>query len=510
MGVVTVLWSLGAAVAMVMAAICALAWISKQRDIASLILCALGIATAVSAYLEFGMLHSATATEFGEWQRWYYLSSALALISMVLFVHYYLETSTLWLMGAAIFARLIVIVVNFSVHPNFGFSEIISLRSVFLFGEQVSIIGVAIPSGRDWFAIANLLLFIAFLTDAVIRAWLHGGIETRRKAWAVVLGILAPLLCTAVYVQLLVFGVLHGILSTLPWFLGTLMTMAYELGHDVITSRRVRLELAEARAELAQIERVSALGQLASTLAHELGQPLTAISANVDAAVIQLRRGNAGLEELGSILSDIGSDNHRASQIIGQMRQLFRRQSIEMYPLRVEDVVHGVISLVRPEATSKHVVLCLLIQPGLPLVWGDRVHLSQVLLNLVMNGIDAVQCRPLDARRITVQAQFDAVNDEVEVTVQDSGPGISVRLVDQVFKPFFTTKSHGMGVGLSLSRSIIEAHGGRMWTERADEQTGAIFRFTLRRAAKPFVGAETNTATKMIVGKPDESPGWIS
>jgi two-component system, LuxR family, sensor kinase FixL len=164
------------------------------------------------------------------------------------------------------------------------------------------------------------------------------------------------------------------------------------------------------------------------------------------------------------------------------MRQLFKQHTIEMQPLRMEDVVQDVVSLVRSEASSRDVVVRLFMPPGLPRVLGDRVHLLQVLLNLVMNSIHAVQSRPPDARRIVVEARTDGAKSNVEIVVSDSGPGIPDTIVDEIFKPFFTTKPEGMGMGLALSRTIVEAHGGRLWADNITPQEGAVFRFTLRRA----------------------------
>jgi signal transduction histidine kinase len=385
-------------------------------------------------------------------------------------------------MWAIIFARSLILVVNFSVHPSFTYSEIVSLRHVSLLGEQVSTLDVFVRRSEwQWLATASLILFLAYLLDAATQQWLKGGKDSKRKALAVNLGIVFPMLLTAAYSQLAAFGVLTGRAPNVAWMLGALLIMAYELGRDLILSRRERLELTELRGQLTQAERVSILGQLASTLTHELAQPLGASLVNVEAARTHLRSEKPDLEELRAILDEIGRDDSRAVEIIGRMRQFLKRRTIEMQPVSLEDVVQDVVSIVRSEANSKHVALLLRLEPGLPRVSGDRLHLSQVLLNLVTNSIHAVQSRPPDGRNIVVEAQSDG-NGKVEMAVRDSGPGIPDDIADDVFEHFFTTKADGMGVGLALSRSIIEAHGGRLWIDHIPQHDGAIFRLTLNRA----------------------------
>jgi signal transduction histidine kinase len=258
--------------------------------------------------------------------------------------------------------------------------------------------------------------------------------------------------------------------------------MACEMGRDFILSRRARLEMVELRDQLARVERVSLLGQLASALAHELAQPLSAISLNAGAARRHLNDSKASVEELPAIMDDIGRDGRRATEIIERMRQLFTQHAIEMRPLRVAEVVEDVVSLIRSEANSKGVAVSLRMQPGLPRVMGDFVHLSQVLLNLLMNSIHALEARPLDARHIVIAALVVEGKHEVEIIVRDSGPGISSTTVDEIFEPFFTTKPKGMGMGLAISRTIVKAHGGRLWADQPTPQEGAIFHFTLREA----------------------------
>jgi signal transduction histidine kinase len=481
--IVTITWSLGAAVAIVLAAVSGIVWLTERRDAASLMLCLVGVGVAASGYGEIAMFHSATPAEYGEWLRWYYPANFLALTGLVLFVRDYLGRGRWWMLLAVVLARALVIVVDFSVRPNFGFSDIISLRKVPLLGAEVSTIGEAVRrTSWQWFAVASLVLLIAYLFDAAVQRWRDGGKDSRRKALAVILGIAFPLLCTIAYTQLLAFGVVSGVVTNFPWLLGALLIMAYELGCEVTRNRRAGLEVANLRVQLAQAERVTALGQLASTLAHELTQPLTANVLNAEVALRKLRGDKPDLIEICSIVSDIDQDSRRGADIVSRMREFFKRRAIDTRPLDLEDVVRDVLGLVYAETSAKHVDISVLMSPRLPRVIGDRVHLAQVLLNLIMNSVQALQSRARDARHIVVEASADDAKGEVEVTVRDSGPGIPENKVDEVFRPFFTTKDDGLGMGLALSRTILEAHGGRLWADCRDGESGAVFHFTLRQA----------------------------
>jgi signal transduction histidine kinase len=481
MGMVTLLWTLSAGVALTLVAVCGAVWLINRRDPASLMLCCQGVAVAASAYIELRLMHSTAVAEYGELLRWYHLPIFLALSAQILFVHYYLGTGRIWLLWTFFASRALIVVVNFTVEPNFNFSSITALHQVPLLGQQVTAIAEAVTrTGWQHHASANLLLWMAVLADASFRRWRMGDRESRRKALAVALGITIPMAATIVYSQLFAFGILRWPLSNLPWFLTTMVLMAIELGRDFVVSRRQLDQFAALQNQLAHSERVSMAGQLASTLIHELSQPLSATVVNARVALDELKSQTPDVENLRAILGDIDHDSNHAAEMVTRMRQFFKVRAIAMEPLRLADVVNDVAAMVRKDAVSSQVTLSLLIPADLPRVRGDRVHLSQVLLNLVMNAIQSVKTCPTANRRVIVEARAD--QDQVQCSIQDTGPGISQEIGARLFQPFVTTKPEGMGMGLSLSRSIIEAHGGRLWTQHDQRQSGAIFCFTLQRA----------------------------
>jgi PAS domain S-box-containing protein len=242
-------------------------------------------------------------------------------------------------------------------------------------------------------------------------------------------------------------------------------------GGDITERRRAELEAQELRQELSHVTRVTMMGELTASLAHELNQPLTAIRTNAQAAQHLLSQGALDAGEFGEILADIVADDQRASEIIRHMRGVLKKGEFETQILDLNELILEVATLVRPDAALRDVKMTLDLAPGLPTVRGDRVQLQQVLLNLMVNGIDAM--KDLDARMLTVRtwAQSDG---EVWARVRDSGGGIREGQLARIFDPFVTTKPEGMGMGLSICRSIVQAHGGRIWAENAPERGASL------------------------------------
>jgi signal transduction histidine kinase len=219
------------------------------------------------------------------------------------------------------------------------------------------------------------------------------------------------------------------------------------------------------------------MGQLATALAHEINQPLGAILRNAEAAELFMQEASPDLDEIRAIIADIREDDQRAGAVIDRMRGLLKRQNLTTQPIHVDELVGDVRALVRVDAAARHVKLDVDIPGDLPPVRGDRVHLQQVLLNLILNGMDALNESSREGRRVRVTALLDGAQT-VEIAVSDTGSGIPTDKLTHIFDPFFTTKPNGMGMGLPISRTIIEAHGGRFWAEN-NNSGGATFRFTL-------------------------------
>jgi PAS domain S-box-containing protein len=246
---------------------------------------------------------------------------------------------------------------------------------------------------------------------------------------------------------------------------------------DITGRRQAELEIAQQRNEVAHLSRVTTLGEISGSLAHELNQPLGAILANTDAAELHLQNPAPNLDEVRAILADIRKDDLRAGEIIHGIRAFLRRQELEQQPLEVAQLVEEAVRLIGADAVSRKTSVGLEIPPGLPRVTGDRIHLQQVVLNLLVNGMDAVSTCPVANRRITIRAARPDPHT-VEIAVSDAGVGIPPGDLHRIFDPFHTTKQGGLGLGLAICRSIIEAHGGSISVQNNPDR-GTTARFTL-------------------------------
>lgn len=247
------------------------------------------------------------------------------------------------------------------------------------------------------------------------------------------------------------------------------------IGRDITDRKRVE----EAMRNLAHASRLATIGELTAMIAHEVSQPLNAMLNNIEAAQALLRLKTLPVSELHEILNDIRADDLRAGDVVSRVRALAQKRDMEMKPLHINTVIDFVLRLVSSDAFQRHVTIRTTMAADLPTVHGDSAYLQQAILNLVVNGMDALSENPEGERLLTITTGMHA-GEEVLVSVRDNGPGIKQGAAVRIFESFFSTKPEGIGLGLSLARSIVSAHGGRIWLENNADR-GVTFRFTLRK-----------------------------
>jgi C4-dicarboxylate-specific signal transduction histidine kinase len=253
---------------------------------------------------------------------------------------------------------------------------------------------------------------------------------------------------------------------------------------DLTDSKKAELALRESeqrhrelQLELAHANRVSAIGQLSLSIAHEVTQPITAAVLSAESALRWLSAEPPNIAEAQERLGRIAEDVKRVHEIVDRIRSFIKKAPPRRDALAINEAILEVVALTRHEAVKNRVSVETRLTEGLPPVQGDRVQLQQVVLNLIINAVEAMSGSDEGTRQLLINTD-KADEKEIRIVVQDSGPGMAPESIDRVFHPFYTTKSSGMGMGLSICRSIIEAHEGRLWATAA-EPKGAVFAFTL-------------------------------
>jgi PAS domain S-box-containing protein len=249
---------------------------------------------------------------------------------------------------------------------------------------------------------------------------------------------------------------------------------------DISPAKQAEEALRKAQSDLAHVNRVTTMGELSASLAHEINQPISGAMINASTCLRWLKREHPGLDEASEAASRMIRDVNRAAEIISRIRLFFRKGTLLTESVDVNEIIREMIVLLHNEATRHSILVRTELTTDLPLMMGDRVQLQQVLMNLMINGIDAMK-NVDEPRQLTLRSRRDD-NEQFLVSVDDTGVGLPTQQTDQIFNAFFTTKSHGTGMGLRISRTIIEAHGGRLWASD-NYPRGAIFHFTLATKA---------------------------
>lgn len=246
---------------------------------------------------------------------------------------------------------------------------------------------------------------------------------------------------------------------------------------DVTELRHAKQEAQRRREEIAHLGRVATMGELSASLAHELNQPLAAIRTNAQVGLRHINQTPQDIDEIREILEDIVSDNRRAGEVIRRLRSLFKKREFEKARININQIIQEVVTLIRSEALTRSVTIDIRLDESLPLVLGDKIHLQQVIINFILNASEAMQNNPDDDKKMVISTRKYGP-ENIMVEIYDNGTGFEEGQLETLIEPFNTTKPGGMGMGLSLNRTIIKAHSGHMWASNNTEK-GATFYFTL-------------------------------
>jgi signal transduction histidine kinase len=457
----TIIWSMLSATSLTLGLMHVALW-WRRRDRALLFSAVMAIASGILALSEMAMMQATEVGPFVKMLKLSHLPVATVLVAMVWFVHLRLGTGRRWLAWTITGLWACCLVANFMSPFSLVYRQVELLKRLPTFwGEEFSMaIGPANP--LKFVADATSVLIMGYVIDAALQAWRAG----RRFGAAVIGGSITFFIVVAgIYTPFVDAGIARTpSIITLAFFF-IVLALSWEITRDAARSREVTLELEQARREMDRLMRANLLGELASTIAHELNQPLTAVLANAQVARHYLQADPPRTDDAAAMLDLIIRDDKRAAEVIRRLHDLVARGKVEREALDFNLVVGETMDLCAREIRGRGVEVRLDLEPGLGAVPAGKVEMQQVVLNLVHNALQALEGR---AER-DLHLETRSGSKGIRFTVADSGPGFAHSELEDIFNPFKGDREGGIGMGLSICRRIIEAHGGGIRAERPAE-----------------------------------------
>ncbi len=498
---VTVIFSMTASACLTVALIYGFMWWRQRDEWAYLLFALASMGTAALAWQDLMLNFVQTTAEFSSVALWSNLSFWIIVLSLAGFVRLYLRAGRMWLLWTVFALRTVSLPLNLLTGENFYYRKISNLSHVPISGETVSSIAHGVPN--QWLVVGQLsvLALVIFVVDAAITAWRRG---ERRAALNVGGSVVLFVSTAAAQTEFIVWGDAQWSSTPSLFFLAIILAMGYELGGQVLrtaqlardlraSEQRIALAAQTHRSEVAHLLRVASLSDLSCALAHELSQPLAAILNNAQAAEILLSHDEIDSDEIGQILHDIVTADRRAAKVIFRLRTLLKKGEFQPRALEANDLIQEVLELVHYELMAHQVRVVKDLNAGLPSIRGDHVELQQVLINLILNAVDAMSEAANNTRTLTIRS-MQVEGKEILISVADTGGGIPSGREEKIFEPYHTTKTRGLGLGLSMSRSIVVAHGGRLWAQNQAPH-GATFHFTVPKWQSEFQGTPSRSHT---------------
>lgn len=469
----TTIWSGLIVMSISLSAVYLLIWIRQRRNILYLMFVLFGVSVAALAATEIWMFHATTTEQYGRALRWFHVPVFTTFCVIVGTLHIGFRAGRLWLGILACGLRFLSLVINFVQDPALNYVELTSIETLVVLGESVATVeGISSP----WMLVGQLALIALLLhiVDAAVTVWRRDH-DRRAVAFCVAIGVLA--LSGAMQGVLVFWGFVQLPMVVAPFFLGVALIMGTDVALQALRAGQLDKDLQESKARLGQVSQAAAMSELSGALAHEINQPLGVIQSNAEAASVMLARDRIDVSEFQEIISDIISANRRAADVIARLRALLQRGNPELKKCNINDALDEALGHLQKDFRDQGISLQRTSDNQLPIVDAERILIVQMMMNLIGNARDAVAGNAIGQRRITIDVSTN--DQDVLLTVADNGDGLSGD-PEQFFDPFVTTKSDGMGMGLAIAKSIVEAHNGRIRAESQSE-SGALFQVSIPR-----------------------------